>query len=306
MWRNATKFFCAEFRHIHYLFILLHNKNEFAMKKVPDFLFKKRFLNMTVAFITLFSVIFMNIYTPFSTTAWFNLTDTRLLLSTLVFYILAMIFLLWSKSILFDIAQKRQFTIIGLFGYYFAEIFVLSILYTLFSVIPNEQIELSHLLHIFSKSSICISLILIIPYTICFLYGLSKGYSEQLNQKEPDHESNHLINIRDHKNRLKLSLLAETIFYIVSEDNYVKIFYEQNNDIQSAMIRTPSKSLEEVLQAHHIVRCHRSYMVNTEKIQFFNNDRNNMYILLTNRKINPIPVSRTYRELIEQELSKRQ
>ena len=72
------------------------------------------------------------------------------------------------------------------------------------------------------------------------------------------------------------------------------------------MIRTSSKSIEEALSAHNIIRCHRSYMVNTNKIQFFNNDRNNLYVLLTNRKINPIPVSRTYRELMETELSKRQ
>lgn len=276
------------------------------MKKVPYFLFKKRFLYMTVGFITLFSVIFMNIYTPFSTTAWFNLKDSKMLLSTILFYILAMLFLLWSKSILHDIAEKKTFTIIGLFGYYFAEVFVLSILYTLFTALPYNHIDIQQLLPIFSKSSICITLILIIPYTICFLYGLSKGFSEQLEHKETNTETNHLVNFKDYKNKIKLSLLTENIFYIVSEDNYVKIFYEQGNQVLSSMIRTPAKAIEEMLSPYHIIRCHRSYMVNIDKVQFFNNDRNNLYLLLNNRQINPIPVSRTFRELIENELSKRQ
>lgn len=263
---------------------------------------------MTVLYITIFSVIFMNIYTPFSTTAWFNLQDESLTMATIMFYILAVLFLLFSKSILHDISRKVSFSTFRLLLYYLTETAILALLYTLFTTIPNQTVFSNSITEIYFKSLACIGMILIIPYTICYLYGLSKGLSEQLNHTGSNNSENnsHLINIRDHKDKIKLSLLSDDIFYIVSEDNYIKIFYEQNNEIHSSMIRTSSKSIEEALSAHNIIRCHRSYMVNTNKIQFFNNDRNNLYVLLTNRKINPIPVSRTYRELMETELSKRQ
>ncbi len=278
------------------------------MKHIPQYLFSKRFLYMTVLYITIFSVIFMNIYTPFSTTAWFNLQDESLTMATIMFYILAVLFLLFSKSILHDISRKVSFSTFRLLLYYLTETAILALLYTLFTTIPNQTVFSNSIIDIYFKSVACIGMILIIPYTICYLYGLSKGLSEQLNHTGSNNSENnsHLINIRDHKDKIKLSLLSDDIFYIVSEDNYIKIFYEQNNEIHSSMIRTSSKSIEEALSAHNIIRCHRSYMVNTNKIQFFNNDRNNLYVLLTNRKINPIPVSRTYRELMETELSKRQ
>lgn len=275
------------------------------MRKIPDFLFRKGFLNMTVAFITLFSVIFMNIYTPFSTTAWFNLKDDNTLLTTIMFYILAVLFLLWSKTILHDISKKRSITVRGLLLYSFCEIIILSVIYTLFTAMPTNQVELISLGNIFLKSLVCISLILIIPYTICFYYGLSKGYKEQLQSKDNETEAKHLINIRDHKDKIKISLLSENILYIVSEDNYIKIFYEQENELKSTMVRTSAKSIEEELIRNHIIRCHRSYLVNINKIILFNNDRNNLYVLLNNKKINPIPVSRTCRELIETALSSR-
>ena len=263
---------------------------------------------MTVLYITIFSVIFMNIYTPFSTTAWFNLQDKSLIMATIMFYTLAVLFLLFSKSILHDISRKVSFSTFGLLLYYLVETAILALLYTLFTTIPNQVVSSNSLIDIYFKSAACIGMILIIPYTICYLYGLSKGLSEQLNHTGNNsiETNSHLINIKDHKDKIKLSLLSDDIFYIVSEDNYIKIFYEQNNEIHSSMIRTSSKSIEDALSAHNIIRCHRSYMVNTNKIQFFNNDRNNLYVLLTNRKINPIPVSRTYRELMETELSKRQ
>ena len=98
MWRNATSFFLMAIRHICKYFILLSQNNDCSMKHIPQYLFSKRFLYMTVLYITIFSVIFMNIYTPFSTTAWFNLQDKSLIMETIMFYLLAVLFLLFSKS----------------------------------------------------------------------------------------------------------------------------------------------------------------------------------------------------------------
>ena len=146
-------------------------------------------------------------------------------------------------------------------------------------------------------------------YSTHYLSQLSRINRETIESEKLEERSegdSHLINIKDNNEKIKLSLLSDHILYIVSEDNYIKIFYEENMDVTSRMIRVPTKRIEEELQEYNIIRCHRSYMINIKRVMFFNNDRNNMYLLLNNREINPIPVSRTYRRFIESALSKRE
>jgi hypothetical protein len=115
--------------------------------------------------------------------------------------------------------------------------------------------------------------------------------------------NNHIVSIRDNKGKTRLSILVNDILYAVSEDNYVKIFYEQEGQIKKTLIRTTAKNIEDDLEGF-ITRCHRSYLVNIKRVRFFNNDRDNLYVLLDNENINPIPVSRSYRDIIGNLLSK--
>ena len=88
------------------------------------------------------------------------------------------------------------------------------------------------------------------------------------------------------------------MLYVASEDNYVKIFYEQGEKVISYMLRSTTKNIEDSF-GKNLVRCHRSYLVNINKIKLFNNERDNMFITLKNSLVNPLPVSRSYRENVE-------
>lgn len=265
--------------------------------QIPEFLTEKRFLYWTVVFITVFSFLFMNIYKPFSTTAWFSFDNERKLLSMIFFYILAVLFLFLSKNILCEIQHKRPFTYLTLSAYVLSEILIISAFYVAFTKLASsDSIEV---IPILIKAFCCITLIMIIPYTISFLYGTVKGLNRVLQENENKKQSgHHLVNLRDLKGKIKLSITSNSLLYVSSEDNYVKIIYEQSGNVESIMIRTTTKNLEENFGSG-LIRCHRSYLVNVIRVKLFNNDRENMYIILDNEKVNPIPVSRSYREIIE-------
>ena len=53
--------------------------------KLPAYLLGKYQLIGTVTFAVLFAVVFLNIYIPFSETAWFRLGDSVMFLRTLIF-----------------------------------------------------------------------------------------------------------------------------------------------------------------------------------------------------------------------------
>lgn len=271
--------------------------------QIPEFLTEKKFLYWTVIFITVFFFLFMNIYHPFSTTTWFSLNNERQLLSMIFFYIVGVLFLFLSKNVLWEIQKKKPFTYLTLAAYILSEILIISVFYVAFTKLAsNSQISI---IPIFIKAFLCITLILIIPYTISFLYGTVKGLNKALQEKDNKaHIGPHMINLRDLKGKIKLSITSNSLLYITSEDNYVKIIFERSGNVESIMIRTTTKNLEENFGTG-LIRCHRSYMVNIIRVKLFNNDRENMYIVLDNEKVNPIPVSRSYREIVEGALTQR-
>ena len=58
-------------------------------REIPKFLLDKRYLLGSVLFVLTFSFMFMAIYSPFSMTAWFSITDTEKIGTTVSFYMVA-------------------------------------------------------------------------------------------------------------------------------------------------------------------------------------------------------------------------
>ena len=109
-----------------------------------------------------------------------------------------------------------------------------------------------------------------------------------------------LINLYDYNGALKLTINSDSLYYMESQDNYVKIFYENNGKLLSYMLRSRTKTIEENLAETSMVRCHRSYMVNVMKINHIRKGGKARYIVLANDDIKPIPVSKSYfKNLIE-------
>ena len=103
-----------------------------------------------------------------------------------------------------------------------------------------------------------------------------------------------LINLYDYNGTLKLTISADSLYYMESQDNYVKIFYMNHGKLMSYMLRCRTKAIEENLAETSMVRCHRSYMVNVMKINNIRKKGKARYVVLDNSDIKPIPVSKSY------------
>ena len=69
--------------------------------KIPGYLLGKYQLIGTVTFSVLFAVVFLNIYIPFSDTAWFGLGDSVMFLLTIVFTGAAIMTLILSRLLMY-------------------------------------------------------------------------------------------------------------------------------------------------------------------------------------------------------------
>ncbi len=274
----------------------------YKYKELPKYLLNRRYLFGSVFFILTFSVLFMAIYTPFSSTAWFSLTDMGNFGMMIAFYLVALSILLISKLIMYSSQDRIQFTLWKYILWVVAEVVIISIFYTHFTYVFVGPIEES-IVNILAKSFGCILLIIAIPYTILTLYAAYKAKAEELQMLQyklsmPNNETSmvypSLINLHDYNGTLKLTINSDSLYYMESQDNYIKIHYENNGKLCSYMLRSRTKSIEESLADTSIVRCQRSYLVNVMKINHIKKGGKLRYIVLEHDDIKPIPVSESY------------
>ena len=278
---------------------------------VPKQMLQRNFLLRTVLFVSLFSMLFMSLYQPtlaYSTT-WFGFHSWKQTGITALFYVVAISTLILSKLLLSAFSKSHDITVKSILFWLMAEFFVIATEYYLFTVIFKlGSIQIPQLL---LRIPLCVALILAIPYSIIWFYAQYKAKKEELELFKVTHkreiiESEHrLIQFRDSQGKHKMSLSEDSIFYIESQDNYVQIFYNLEGKLSSYLLRSTSQKTEEDLAGTSIVRCRRSFLVNTSKIVRWGKEHGHFTITLDNPSGKTITVTPAYYRTILTQLDKR-
>ena len=220
-------------------------------QEIPKFLLDKRYLFGSVVFVMTFSFLFMAIYTPFSNTVWFDVSNRLDLGMTVAFYIVAVSIMLVSKMLMNAMQHRICFTYAKYIMWVVVEILAIALFYTHFTnvYVQPEDYDAANIL---VKALGCILLIVAIPYTILTLYAAYRDKTEELEilqyemslNEEPSVSYPSLVNLYDYNGVLKLTINSDSLYYMESQDNYVKIYYENHPRKQErAPSPTPSSPL---------------------------------------------------------------
>ena len=96
---------------------------------------------------------------------------------------------------------------------------------------------------------------------------------------------------------MKLSVSLSNLFYIESDDNYIIVWYSDNKgNLKKYMIRCRLKTVEESFRGSSLVRCHRKYIVNMDKVKVLRKEKDGYELDLENDAIPPIAITKTYAE----------
>ena len=99
-------------------------------EKLPRYLLGKYQLIGTVTFSVLFAVVFLNIYIPFSDTAWFGLGDSEMFRHTVVFIAVSILILICSRMLMYRSKSMYEMTYIGYIIWCIMEIVTICGFYT--------------------------------------------------------------------------------------------------------------------------------------------------------------------------------
>ena len=83
-----------------------------------------------------------------------------------------------------------------------------------------------------------------------------------------------------------MTIPRSQLLLISSAGDYSEVFYERGDRLEKALLRNRISNLEQALEAFpEIIRCHRKYIINVDKLFHLNN---------------AIPVSKSYAKAVNQ------
>ncbi len=94
--------------------------------------------------------------------------------------------------------------------------------------------------------------------------------AQQLNKKliEGKQQKEKLIHFESDYKKDNLSISPDSLIVIKSADNYIEVYYESEGMVKKQMIRSSlKKAIETVNELDFILRCHRTFIVNTNHVK---------------------------------------
>jgi len=103
----------------------------------------------------------------------------------------------------------------------------------------------------------------------------------------------------------KVKITLERLLFVRSAENYVEIHYLDKGEARMKLLRTTLKAIEAQLNPYPgILRCHRTCLVNQEKIEELKRDKGT-YSLILSGSDEELPVSRQYLLLVKDYIENR-
>jgi TRAP-type mannitol/chloroaromatic compound transport system permease small subunit len=275
-------------------------------KPIPSYLNEKQNIIRLILFTSLFALVFINTYSPFGADRWYNLTSLEFFTYSSLVILIGVLVVVISRIIMYHLCKRQTINIWQYLLWIFAEVFSMAMVYAISEKFFLKDSRLfSDLLRNSSRNT---ALVLLLPYSVLWLYFSWRDKKEQIEKLEElplfSENSRDMIPFYDEKGVLKFSVKKENLLYLESAENYVNICYLNKGKVSKYLLRDTLKKIEETFSGTEIIRCHRSYMVNFEKVKVIRKDRDGLKLEFDNPSVTDIPVSKTYVNTVMQTFSK--
>lgn len=269
--------------------------------KIPAYLCEKGNIVKLILFTALFALLFINIFQPFNSRQWYpDISEFKYFFFSSLIILTGMLVVVVSRMIMLKFTRMRLLTYPQYFGWIAAEILAMSLFFALFSkFIPAGNAQ-RDFMQIFHQSAVNTSLVLLLPYSVLWLYFSWRDKNnllEKMNLMEQMsvNSKKHLLKFSDEKGELKLSVFIDNLLYIESAENYATIHYINKSKVSHFLIRNSLKWMEEnLITDTPLVRCHRSYIINLDKIKVMKKTKDGIFVEFDTINIPDIPVTKTY------------
>lgn len=243
----------------------------------------------------IFSIFFLNVFVPFNINRWRNDSGLEQFLRLSGFGIIGGIVLSVSQLLIRKISGVDHFRVWTFTLWFIGELLVMATLFVVYQ--SNHEIGFFQLIKEVPDSIRYTLLSILIPYSLALLF-ISLTIQKNRFSELKEHTANptfepKLFDFPDEKGAVRFSIAPDQILYFESADNYLIIYYLLNGKPARQLLRNSLKSIEALLVSSTMKRCHRSFMINLQKIEFVDYERASCRIKLVGVS-ELIPVSRKF------------
>jgi hypothetical protein len=265
-------------------------------KRLPEYLTEKHNIVTHILFTAGFALLFINLYTPFGAATWFDVSKPTLFIYSSAVILTGVLIVAISRIIMYQaVCRGRMLKIWSYLVWVAVEIVAMALFFTFYEIVFLN--DLRGFTELFGTSCMNTALTLLLPYSILWLYFSWRESRRKLTElvEQPDGASQKsMIPLRDERGVLRLSLKRSDILYMQGSDNYVTVWYQAQTKITRFMLRNTLRTMEGELRKESIIRCHRSYLVNIERVKLIRRSKEGLQLELDSAPPSTIPVSRTY------------
>lgn len=275
------------------------------MHKIPDSYFKGNILATYILLIPLYAFFFLIGAKPYHLDTFMQVTQDQLAFRSAIMASIEIVVVLISRLSMLLVRSKHQINYTGFILWELIEGLAIAMFCTLFVWLMDNRVM--PYMELLPKLFIITFSILVFPYVILALLAEIKDRDIRLTRNMVTIEKyasgqigreDSTLPFLDDKKSLKLAVTANAVLYIEAADNYVNIFYLNNDKIVRFPLRNSMRAIEQICEANNIVRCHRSYYVNLRKVRAIQKGQDGLFAELTYAAAPHIPVSVTYSETV--------
>ena len=262
---------------------------------IPAYLLDKRNIVRLILFTAAFALIFINVYAPFGVDVWFSVTRWTLLHYSSIITLTGVLVVVVSRIIMYHTRHRFKLRLWQYLVWAMAEVFFMGLFYTLYQILILDDSRFFPDLLVISVQNT--ALVLLLPYSVLWLYFSWVENNRKLELIGTSHHQEPqkgMIHFHDERGTLRLSLKAEHLLFLEAADNYIYIHYLANGLPQRELLRNNLKKLGDELVNSPLVRCHRSYMVNSDKVKLIRREKDGLLLELDLPEMMSIPVSKTF------------
>ena len=287
------------------------------MSAIPSFIYKRSNQIAMIIFVPIFALLFITIYRPLNfehidedtgLLTWLNISREVLVqLITLGFIFVGMAVVAVSRWIMGVYTRKRVLSYMQYISWVAFEILIMALIFTIAALFTDTPKPVTTL---FYNSLVKTILILLIPYVMCYIYFIwqervaqLRHIRERLAEDETALQAAY-VQIYDEKGEMRLSVRREHLFLLESADNYVCVWYINNNSPKKVLVRNTLTKVAKQLESTHIQRCHRSYIINLDLIKVMRREKEGIFVEFGVEGVPDVPISKTYVENINNWLTK--
>ena len=255
-----------------------------------------------VIFCGVFGCLFLIIFQPFNLNLGFSKVNAPISIIFTFFTIAGMVALSLTQFAFRSLFNVKLTTRLSFLMWSFVEFFFIALAIHAVDVIMLD-------LYFFDVNEFLLnlkhtSLVVVLPY---FLGILLLHVQEQLQVVQEltvkinkSARNNDNVTINDEKGKAAMNIAVRNIVYFKSEDNYILLYYKQDQELKKELIRTNLKKLEQELDLPNLIRIHRSYMINSQNLISAVKTAKGYKVKMDDNVVHHLPVSTTYQKVFEE------